>query len=330
MEKYQNLVEEYKNKIDNANNIIVMAHINPDGDAIGSCLALKNILENEGKNVVVCLNDIPESFDILNGFEDIYSYEELKMKMDYIKKFDLAIILDLSEKDRLDTRIEYLEKSIDSILIDHHVGGSQFCNLNIIDSESPATCQIIYEIYETLGEINKVLKYEVMLPLITGIITDTGGFRFINTNVKTLEIAIEAKKLGINFDYIYSEVIFKKSISQFKLEQEAIKNLKFYSEDKIAITYLNNEIEGYSERKPGEISGIVNMAKNIDTVEISVFLNEVENESYKVSMRSKEKDISKIAKYFAGGGHVLAAGCTIKGSLEEVTDKLLEKLNEII
>lgn len=316
---------KFKEILDVSNTILLMGHENPDGDAICSCFGLKNILESLGKNVTICLDKMPENFKMFEEYDSVFGYEELKSKKNI---FDLCICVDLNNKSRLDKRVEFLENCKQIVVIDHHITETSFGNLNLIVEGESSTCQIIYEIFEQIA-IKLVNTPKVIHPLITGIITDTGGFRFPTTNEKTLEIAKIAKGLGIEFHKIYNELILSMSKNEFELRKIAINNLKFYANDKIAVTYLDYSVKEYLNAKPGETESIVGNISNLRTVRISVFLREVESDvnvkKYKVSIRSKNLDTVDISKSFGGGGHKEASGFTISGNLDEIILEVVKK-----
>lgn len=319
------LIDDMIEAIKNADKILITSHVDPDGDAISSSLAMYNTLLNHysGKEVYVCLDDASENFDYLKGFEDIVSLDKLKEKTKL--NFDLMIVLDLPDPDRLGKRKDLLEKADEVMVIDHHERNRMFGDYNLVDPTEPSTTQIVYSF---LTGVELDISKDVMECILTGIITDTGGFRFPAVNEDTFYIASVAKKMNIDITKIFNRAIFNKTKTQFEIERLAISRIKLYLDDKVAITYLINDDDIYVRRKPGDTEAIVNISKNIEGVEISAFLRQVEG-GYKISLRSNNVAVDDIAEHFDGGGHKYAAGCTVNtDTVEEAIDMLLKEIEK--
>lgn len=346
-EKFNGFVEELKTVIDKYDKYIITGHEKPDGDAIGSCIGFANYLKGIGKKVDVCLKDIPEHFEFLEGFEEIISEDE-GLKKAKNGKYDVAIYLDGREYHRFGERkaiIEYVEKTI---CIDHHIGDEKLYDLQYVETESPAAAQTIYYILLEIERKRKSKKFsvgcakteckcrevnlnkKVLKPLLTGIITDTGGFRYPGVSDKTFEVAQKAYEQGITTGEIY-ENVFAKTLETFELEKLALSRLKI--EDGVAITYLDNEDEIYRDSKPGEVDGVVGIPKSIKGVYVSIFLKEDE-EGTKGSLRANNRygyiNCNEIAQKFNGGGHKGAAGFKILGKPKQVKEEIFEEVKKII
>lgn len=310
-------LDEILVEINKSENIVVMAHELPDGDAIGSALAMCLALRNMEKNAVVLMKKVPENFSFLPGMEYIKTEPELK-------QYDLAIALDCPNKERLDK--EYMQVYEDAkvkVQFDHHNKNSMFGDYNVVNHVSPATAQILVSSFEYLNiEITK----EIAICLLTGIITDTGGFKNTNVTVESFEFASWCLEKGINLPKIYKQSLLTTTKTKFEAEKLAMDRLEFFADDRITFTYLNKKDDEAIGLKAGEHSGIVEIGKNIEGVEVSIFLYEKEV-GYKASLRSNEYvNVSDVCSVFGGGGHIKAAGATLNMSFEEAKKAIISEV----
>ena len=306
-------------EIKDAENIVIMAHEQPDGDAIGSSLAMCIALNNMGKNVSYLLaeNDFPETFNYLPGREFIKESTE-------IEKFDLAICMDCPNIKRVSQNYrKYFETAEVTVEFDHHTRNEMFADFNIVNHVSPATCQILVSSFEYLGiELTK----DIGMCLLTGIITDTNGFRNINTTVESLEFGEWALENGLNYSKIYTDAMLSISRNKFEAEKLAMNRMEFFEDGKIAFTYMTREDDEKLGLKAGDRDGIVEIGKRVRGVEVSVFIYEKEN-GYKVSLRSAEYvNVAEICAIFGGGGHIKAAGASLSMPFEEAKKAILSEV----
>ena len=308
-------------EIKKARNIVIVTHETPDGDAIGSslgmCLALKEI----GKNVDVIIPDYSRIFAFLPGTENI------KKESD-IKEYDLAIAVDCSDFNRI-AGGEYFENAIVKIAIDHHSKNQMFGDYNFVNPSAPACAEIIAGVLEYFGiEISK----EIGECLLAGIITDTGGFQYSGVTEETFELAADLLRKGVNVSELYRKVLKVKTKPSFTLMKLAISRMEMFEDDKIAFTYLNEEDEKDANAEIGDHEGIVEIGRDIEGVEVSVFIREREDQmGYKVSLRSNEYvNVADICFLLGGGGHKNAAGCTILGDMETVKNKILTEVRKVL
>lgn len=324
---YEELVY-FITRIESSKNILILTHTSPDGDAIGSSIGLKLFLEKLGKKVDICVEDIPRSFSFLPNVKDIKEYNEFKNTLDkYMEDnnsfwYDTCICIDLNNTGRIDKRVEFFENIQNTIVIDHHVKQDKFCDISIIVENETSASQIVFNIIEYYENIvfnneKSILDKDIMLALITGIITDTGGFRFDTTNDKTFEIAKIARNMQISFNDIITNSLLKTSKNEIELRKQALINQKYYLEDKLTITYLTKESKEYINSLPGETEAIVGMLRNIDDVEVAVFLKEISENEFKISFRSGKLDLIPIVTKLNGGGHKNAAGGYYSGNLND-------------
>lgn len=307
-------LDDIKVEIDKAEKIVILTHENPDGDAMGSSLAMYNGLKQIGKDVDVIVPEFSRIFNFLPGVEEI--------KREGIDKYDLAISVDAADVKRLNGFAKYFESAPVKIQIDHHGSNTMFADYNYVDPVSPSCTQILIKV---LQYWNIDITKEIGTCILTGIITDTGGFKYSGVTSETFEFVAWLLNKGVNVSNVYKRVLQTISKPRFELNKIAIERLQFFENDKIAFTYITKEDEGKVKAETGDYEGIVENGRDIEGVEVSIFLREIENGTYKVSLRSNDYvNVSDICLMFGGGGHIKAAGCTITGSsLEQVRDKII-------
>ena len=311
-------LEKLKSLIDDADNIGIVSHVNPDGDNLGSSLAFARILRNYDKKTQVIGHDKID--DYLKFLPDLDYYTK-----DYEDSYDLLLILDVSEMDRIGDAIPVAKRSRKTAVIDHHLGGKIESDLNIIHPDSPATCELIYEIASRL-EL-PIDKTSATL-LYTGIVTDTGRFLYSNTSKDTLEIAAYLLDLGADKDYIYTKLYQNKPIKVLQFETYLISKAEFMTDRVFAVSSIDSVSK--FDVQMGDCEHVVSILRDLEGIEISMLLKEYDNGEYKVSLRSKNIDISKIARENGGGGHANASGFSIfEDSLEQAVEKAREILKNI-
>lgn len=305
-----NIIEEIKK----AENILILTHMNPDGDAIGSSLAMYAALKKIGKEADVV---IPEYSRIYNFLPNIEKLQKEAPK----EKYDLAISLDCGDIKRLNGFSESYENAECKISIDHHGVNTMFADYNFVNPTAPACAQILIMVIEALGvEIDK----EIGTCLLTGIITDTGGFKYPATSAETFEFTAELLNLGINVSEIYKRVLQTMSKPSFMLRKKAINRLELLENEKIAFTYITKSDLEEAGAEEGDHEGIVEIGRDIEGVEISIFLKEETENNFKISLRSNSYvNVADICLMFNGGGHIRAAGGSVSGTVEQAKEKLI-------
>lgn len=300
--------------INNAKRIGIFTHEAPDGDAIGSSLALYMGLKQLKKDVDVITGEYSKSFSFLSCLDEI--------KSEGMGDYDLCISLDCADRKRLYDLNNSFDKAGVTISIDHHASNTYYADLNYVEDRSPAACKTLVKILKRLGvNINK----EIGQALMVGIITDSGGFRYDTVDDETFEFAAQMLDVGVNISDIYLNTFGVQTKAQFELTSIATSRLKFLSKNRVAITYITEEDLKKTKAQIGDHEGIVNVGRNIEGVVVSIFLREAED-GYKVSFRSNnDVDVSEIAKVFGGGGHSRAAGCFIDGPLDKAMDRLVKE-----
>lgn len=311
-------LDEIYQEIKKSNSFVILTHENPDGDAIGSSLAMAHVLKNMGKNDVdIYLKVYPEIYNFLPNIDLI--------KKD-IKKtnYDMAIVLDCASMERVSSIYRPLfEKSITKVQIDHHNKNTMFADYNIVNPVAPACAQVLASSFDYLGiDINK----DVASCIMTGIITDTCGFSTSQTTSESFEFASIALSKGVNVSKIYKESFNKISRPRFEIQKLASERLEFLENGKIAYTYITKADEKRLGTKIGDLSTIVEIGKNIEGVELSIFIYERENDLYKASIRSNDYvDASSICLSLGGGGHLRSAGVNLNMSLKDAKELIVNE-----
>lgn len=309
-------------EIKNAEKIVIMAHETPDGDAIGSMLSMNLALKKLGKEADVIVREFPRTFDFLPGAKEARSNSD-------IEQYDLAISLDCADLKRLVGK-EYFESAKKTIVIDHHGTNMMYGDLNFVNPVSPACCEILAGMFEYFDiEIDS----EIGSCILTGIITDTGGFKYSSVTPETFEFTAELLRKGVNVSDIYQRVLETRRKSNFELLRRAMNRLELLEDGKIAFTYINKKDEEEVHAETGDHEGIVENGRSIEGVRVSVFIREKEENIYKVSMRAGNGfniNVSDICYIFGGGGHPRAAGAVVSGTVEQVKEKLVKEIKKVI
>lgn len=306
--------------INRATKIGIFTHMSPDGDAIGSSLALYLGLKQLKKDVDVIIDEYSKCFKFLP------CVDEIKSKGD--KGYDLAIAVDCATKGRLFDPKGSFDSSAITVSIDHHISNTYYARFNYIEGNSPAVCKTLIKILKRLGVS---INIDIGTCLMAGIITDSGGFRYSDVDDETFEFAANMLDVGVDISDIYYRTFDVKTRAQFELSKIAIERLKFYNKDRIAVTYVTLKDMKKVNAQTGDHEGIVNVARNIEGVEVSIFLREDEDGTYKVSLRSNDNvNVSDIAELFGGGGHERASGCMFDCQLEDAIKKLIKEVNKVL
>lgn len=307
-------------EINRAESIVILTHENPDGDAIGTGLALYNALKQIGKNPDIIIPDYPRIFEFLPGTSEIKKESE-------VKKYDLAISVDCATIKMLNGFSNYFEDAKVKISIDHHSTNTMFGDYNYVSPDAPACAQVLLVILEYFKiEITK----EIGTCILTGIITDTGGFRYSGVTAETFEFVASLLNKGINVSKIYKKVLQTRTKANFELNRIAANRLEFFEDGKVAFTYITKEDEEKVNAESGDHEGIVEAGRDIEGVEVSIFIHQTEK-GCKVSMRSNEYvNVSDVCLLLGGGGHVRAAGCLLQCSIEQAKEKVLRQVKAVI
>ncbi len=314
-------LDEILKTMKESNSFIILTHDNPDGDAIGSALAVATLLKELGKtNIDVVAKEYPANFKGLPNSSMIKSEGQ-------DINYDMTIVVDCPNINRVhEDYHHYIEEAVTVAQFDHHLNNSMFGDYNVVNSAAPACAQILVS---SLQYLNVEMSKDVATCLIAGIITDTGGFRFNSVTAETFEFAAWCLTRGVNIYQIYKDVMMTKTKAQFEAEKLAVDRIEFFHDGKITFTYFTKADEEKLNIQSGELDGIVDIGRNIEGVEVAIFVREKSN-GFKASFRSNSIDIAEICMLFGGGGHKFAAGCTIDAPLEEVKKVLIEETKKHI
>ena len=308
-------LKEAAEKLKAANKILITAHIQPDGDAIGSTLATMQILRAMNKTAQIYIDDtVQKNLHVLPHFEEIRRPNDGE-KFDA----DLLLVLDTSP-DRIAKVRDLTDAPI--LNIDHHVTNKGEDVELYLDSDAAATCEIIFKL---AAELNAEITPDIATCIYTGVATDTGFFRFSNTHAETLKIAAELVSYGVKPNWV-SEALEKKSVAEVLGMRTALNSLRFFYGGKVAGMFLTLE----DMQKIDSTESFIGLIRVIEGVDVAFMISERAEKVCRVSMRSKGVDVSKIANELGGGGHVRAAGCTIYKTLDEAEKILLEAIGAAI
>lgn len=312
-------LDEILEEIKKAESIVILTHESPDGDAMGSSLAMKLMLQELNKQSDVIIPEYPRMFQFLP------SSNEIKMDSER-KKYDLAISVDCGNFKRL-AKNEYFENAQKTIVIDHHGSNNMYGDLNYVNPASPACCEILISMAEYFGV---TITKEIGTCIMTGIITDTGGFRYSGITPDTFEYTAELIRVGVDIPDIYKRTMGTKTKANFELTKRVIDRMELLEDGKVSFSYMTSQDEREVNAESGDHDGLVNIGKDIEGVQVAIFIRQKEDEDvYKVSLRSEDGiNVSDICLLFGGGGHARAAGALVKGTIQEVKEKLMKEIKK--
>ena len=300
----------------------IAGHIRPDGDCVGSCLSVYNYITTYFPqiDVDVILEPIPTIFHFLQGAHEIKEAHEVK------KDYDLFLVLDCGDANRLGDAVAFFENAKRTICIDHHVSNQSFVDKNHIVPSASSTCELVYGVLDA----DKITK-EIAECIYTGMVHDTGVFQYSCTAKSTMEIAGVLMEKGIDYPSIIDKTFYEKTYAQNRILGQALLKSRLYEEAKCIATVITQEEMAEFGVLPKHLDGIVNQLRVTKDVEVAIFLYGLEEGSYKVSTRCKGDvvDLSKIAVKYHGGGHKKAAGFTMEGNNPwELVDRIVSDVKE--
>lgn len=314
-------VAEFRQAIEGAQRILVVTHVGPDGDALGSLTAVGLALSRLGKDVTLaCESDMPNRFDYLSMIDRVVKRPNSRAR------FDLLVALDCGDEQRMGNVYTNLPAPKPFIVnIDHHITNTYFGGLNWV-ADCPSTAEMIYHLFTDLGwEIDSA----VAMSLLTGVVTDTLGFRTPNVTPTTLRVASALMEAGADLPLITMQTLNLKPLSTLRLWQIGLNQMQI--EDGLMWTTITNrdrEMIGY---RNDSSSGLVNLLADVNRVAIGVVLMEMEDGTIRVGFRSRPPyDVAQLAQSLGGGGHPQAAGCTMEGPLAKAEAQIIELCKQAI
>jgi len=314
-------INEIASRIKLFKKIAITFHTSPDGDSLGSALALLIGLRKLKKEVYIISKEaMPQDFMFLPCSVEINGETSQPLV-----GTECVIVLDCGDTKRINANLFMENKKFELINMDHHLSNDLYGDLNYVDTSASATSEIVYEVLRLLQvEIDK----EISTCLYTSLLTDTGSFRHSNTTALTHAIAGELINTGIDFSNIHRMIFENKKFDKIKFYGEVINGMTAELDFKVCIMYISKNMLQKYEMVSDDTSDVITFGASIDTVEVTILIKEAEN-GVKVSLRSKSLvDVSKIAESFNGGGHIRAAGFFTQGNFHNTKDKLLKILEK--
>lgn len=305
---------------------VILLHVRPDGDSVGSSLALALALRKLGKTArVVRSDELPANLRFLPGVEQVLPCEEA---LALPERYDGAVLIDCGDRERVGPAAPLLERAERVINIDHHLSNRRFGHLNCVDPQAAAAGEIVYAILRDLGV---ELDFEIASAIYAAVVTDTGSFRYENTSPATHELAAALLRLGVQPAEVARHIWEDKPLSSLRLLQRALASLQVGEGGLLAWMALSREDFQEAGARPGESEGIVNYARSLAGVEVAALFLEEGTGEVKVSLRSSRwVDVSRVAEALGGGGHARAAGCTLRATLPEAQELVLAKVREAL
>lgn len=302
---------------------VIMSHVRPDGDAIGSQVALGFALMAMGKTVYLINEDgVPESLAFMAGSEKVTTPPAEPLEV------EVAIALDTANKPRLGEKsLHAASKAKSWVNIDHHISNPAYGDLNIIDGTSPATGQILYQLIRAL---DMPLPDETRDAVYVAVSTDTGSFQYGSTTAATYELGADLIRRGLDVGKINADTYDNHPFRRLELMRELLNTLEISPDGKIANWELRDAVRLKLDLQPDDSEGLIDMIRGVKGVRVAAFFEELESGKIRVSMRSKDKGVNvcDVAAKFGGGGHALAAGIRMAGSLEDAKAAVLAALGE--
>lgn len=303
--------------IKKARSVLIVGHVRPDGDCLGSAFALREFCRNAGKIADAgSPSPVPEAYGFIRNIEDFNVFT--------LRSYDLFIAVDCATKDRLGRLEGYFRSAKDTACIDHHEGHRGFANNNRVVNTASSTCEIIYDMLAPTGRITPVIADYLFM----GLSTDTGHFMHSNTTAKVLYTAYKLEEAGADCHALASVLYRTRSRNKTMLIAKSIEAMRFYMDGRLAVIPLTQKLLSECEINSNDTEGIIDYAIAVKGVEIGVSMCEEKTNEFKVSFRSRGRDVNEIAGVFGGGGHIYAAGCRISGRTEDVIDKIIKAVRD--
>lgn len=293
-------------------------HIRPDGDCIGSCMGLYLYLKEQYPHLEtdVYLEEVPKVYQMIE------KTEEVKSQIPADKQYDLFICLDCGDEKRLGFSAPLFRGAKQTLCIDHHVSNEAFADINEIMPDASSTSELVFRLLD-----KEKISHAAAEALYMGIAHDTGVFQYSCTSPETMEAAAELMRKGIDGNDIIDRTYYEKTYVQNQILGRALLESILVLDKRCIVSVVDQKELEFYEASPSDLEGIVSQLRQTKGVEVAMFMYELENRQFKVSLRSKGKvDVSVIAKYFGGGGHVRAAGFSMTGSSHDVINNVTEQI----
>ena len=317
------LIRKIIAEIEQARRILVASHANPEGDALGSSLAIAHHFAKGKKIQVINLDQLPYFLEFLPGADKIvHTLEQVN------KDFDLAVVVDCSDLDRVSAQFPALVQGRRIVNIDHHETNRQFGRLNLVDAKASSTGEIIFQL---LKQTKIPLSRKTATCLYTALMMDTGSFRYANTSSRTLETAARLVELGAKPGEISRSVYESHPQAWLLLLGQVLPTFNISRDGRRAELTLTDEMYQAAGAGKEMSEGLINYLMTVKGVEVAILYRQIPNHKFKVSFRSRGKiNVAKLSEQFGGGGHDMAAGATLEGELDEIKQRVREKVDQLL
>lgn len=300
--------------IEEAKSVAIAGHVRPDGDCVGSCLGLFHYLKENttDKQIDVYLESVPAAFSFLKNTEQALSVAKENVS------YDLFIALDCGSRDRLGFTEELFFSAKHTISIDHHVSNTMFAEYNHVEGEASSTCEVL------CGFLTETcMSMETAECLYLGIVHDTGVFKHSNTSRKTMDTAGMLLEKGVSASKVIDDSFYRKTYMQNQILGRCLLESILLLDGKIIFSFVSQKMMQLYGALPSDLDGIIDQLRVTEGVEVAILVREEGVQNHKISMRSNGKvDVSKICCMFGGGGHKMASGCMMNGSVHDVINNL--------
>lgn len=317
-------MDRLNSSIKSSKNILIVSHINPDGDTLGSMCALYSLIKDNFKKkcTMTLVSKLPSTYEFLPYIDEAVFIEDI----DLSREFDLVICVDVASLDRCAEAQILFNKAKQTINIDHHETNQGYADINIVQPNASATAEVLLDIVQKL---NWIISKNTATCLYTGIVTDTGNFKFSNVTPRTMEFSGRLLSYGVDSSDIYQKCYESNSKNMVLFQSYCLNKAEFLEEDKIAYTIVyKKDLEKFNYNGEDFTDGLTEKLRAIKTTKIAFVVKELNSSTSKVSMRSRNYDIAKICTAFGGGGHKLAAGAVIKGNPAQVVSLIIEEIKK--
>lgn len=306
--------------LQNVKSVGISGHVRPDGDCVGSTMAVYNFIKNNYPDMAVSifLEPIPNIFKFMNRTEEIIS----DFSRDY--SFDLFIALDCSDISRLGEAGKYFSNAKSTVCIDHHVGTDCFADYDYIFPKASSASELVYEVLDQDKISNDIAEC-----LYTGMVHDTGVFQYSCTSAKTMNVAGRLMEMGIDYPKIVDDTFYTKTFNQNQILGLALLKSELHLDGKVIVSVITQEEMKKYDVLPKHLDGIVNQLRVTKGVEVALFLYETEDKEFKGSLRvNGNVNVAKVASHFGGGGHIKAAGFSVSEPYDVAIPMILDVIKE--
>lgn len=322
MHTYEQALQDGKQFLLEHDDYLIVSHVQPDGDAVSSTVTVGWLLSCLGKTFTMMNEgEIPQRMRFLWNADRIVNMTEQPPQ----RKYKAVICVDCADFARVGLTKQYFEEDALILNIDHHPTNDGYGTVNIIKPDAAATAEILFDF---VGQFPIEVDKAAATAIYTGLLTDTGGFRYANTSPNVMTTASKLLEYGVDGPMLAQILLEQVTLPQVRILNQALSSLKMTDDGKIAWVVITPEDMVACGAANEDLEGIVNYPRNIEGVEVGIFFKVIHDQAVKVSLRSAGKvNVAALAQTFGGGGHVLAAGCRLEGSLDDIVDRVLKQVN---